>query len=263
MPLTWEEKHLRRETILTKHKENPSITVKDLAKEFNLTTSYISFILGKKRRKNAFFEEVSVEGAPNGRKIGYAPIGMSRHPLYSTYTQMLNRCYNPEFHAYKNYGGKGITVCERWKERNGRGFLNFIADVGEKPEGKSLDRHPDPYGNYEPGNTRWATHTQQNNNQRVLGGRKRIALGCSRKVYLAYNNIKHACYNPNVGKRYEYNGARGIRLCPRWLGEEGMKNFFADMGEPTNETDSLERRSTKEDFSPSNCYWAPLPSKTV
>ena len=74
---------------------------------------------------------------------------------------MLMRCRNPKWHAFKHYGGRGIRVCESWLK-----FENFFADLGPRPEGKTLDRYPDPSGNYEPGNCRWATRKEQRKNQR-------------------------------------------------------------------------------------------------
>jgi hypothetical protein len=68
---------------------------------------------------------------------------------------MLNRCK----HNRKNY--EDVTVCERW-----RSFENFLADMGERPPGRSIDRWPNPAGNYEPGNCRWATHREQSLNKR-------------------------------------------------------------------------------------------------
>jgi hypothetical protein len=73
---------------------------------------------------------------------------------------MLQRCNNQNFHQYKDYGGRGITVCERWRK-----FENFLADMGEPPEGMSLDRINND-GNYEPGNCRWATKLEQRANAR-------------------------------------------------------------------------------------------------
>jgi hypothetical protein len=88
-----------------------------------------------------------------------------RHPaksLYDTWRMMLQRCFNPKHSGYARYGGRGITVCERW--RNDRSA--FVSDMGPKPSPEySLDRI-DNNGNYEPGNCRWATLSQQRSNQR-------------------------------------------------------------------------------------------------
>ena len=73
---------------------------------------------------------------------------------------MIARCYNPKHPRFADYGGRGITVCERWLT-----FANFLADMGEPPPGLTLDRI-DNDGNYEPGNCRWATDTQQRTNKR-------------------------------------------------------------------------------------------------
>jgi len=74
---------------------------------------------------------------------------------------MVQRCTNPNTPGWKWYGGAGITVCARWCE-----FTGFLADMGERPEGKTLDRYPNPAGNYEPGNVRWATPYEQRHNRR-------------------------------------------------------------------------------------------------
>jgi hypothetical protein len=80
---------------------------------------------------------------------------------------MIQRCTNPNAPNYYLYGSRGITVCDRWLHS----FESFLADLGERPQGKTLDRFPDGDGNYEPGNARWATLSEQNLNRRDREGR--------------------------------------------------------------------------------------------
>lgn len=82
---------------------------------------------------------------------------------YRAWRNMLTRCYNPNASSFKYYGGRGITVCERWQ----RSFDAFLADVGPAPSNEhSIDRFPNNNGNYELGNVRWATHEEQQKNKR-------------------------------------------------------------------------------------------------
>lgn len=90
---------------------------------------------------------------------------------YKAWVSMKQRCYNPNARGYENYGGAGVTVCDRWR----KSFENFYADMGDKPAPDySLDR-VNPFGNYEPGNCRWADKVTQSRNtrKRVSGGYKR------------------------------------------------------------------------------------------
>lgn len=87
--------------------------------------------------------------------------GGRRTPEYRAWSNMMTRCYNAKNKSYADYGGRGITVCERWRES----FVAFLADVGRKPSGTTLDRI-DNDGNYEPGNVRWASYFVQARNRR-------------------------------------------------------------------------------------------------
>lgn len=78
---------------------------------------------------------------------------------------MLERCHNPKARHYRYYGGRGISICPEWDTRQGGSFTNFLRDMGERPEGTSIDRI-DPDGDYEPGNCRWATPKEQVANRR-------------------------------------------------------------------------------------------------
>lgn len=95
---------------------------------------------------------------------GYAGTG-----TYGVWQHMIERCTKPEHFAYKNYGARGITVCDRWLHS----FMAFLEDMGEQPDGKyasgralySIERI-DNDGNYEPSNCKWATQSEQVKNQR-------------------------------------------------------------------------------------------------
>jgi hypothetical protein len=87
---------------------------------------------------------------------------------FRAWSEMKTRCYNKNSKRYADWGGRGITVCERWRHS----FENFLVDMGEKPEGMVLDRI-DNNGNYEPGNCRWATWSESNKNRRKFKRRRR------------------------------------------------------------------------------------------
>lgn len=90
-------------------------------------------------------------------KHGHAARGAMTE-IYMIWLTMRKRCSNPKSNGYARYGGRGISVCQRWDE-----FNNFIADMGERLPGKTLDRK-DNDGNYEPSNCRWATRKEQSAN---------------------------------------------------------------------------------------------------
>ena len=87
--------------------------------------------------------------------------GYSRTKTYKAWQEAKSRCSNPKRGSFKDYGGRGITMCERWKSN----FPSFLEDMGERPSGFSLERK-DVNGNYEPGNCRWIPKVEQGLNKR-------------------------------------------------------------------------------------------------
>lgn len=120
-----------------------------------------------KRIKELRADGLSINGIR--KRAGLGPLAVEqRHratPEYSIWSGMIQRCKNPDHVGYKNYGGRGIRVCDRWLYS----FESFIEDVGERPGPEySLDRI-DNDGNYEPGNCRWADRKTQAANKRPRG----------------------------------------------------------------------------------------------
>jgi hypothetical protein len=102
---------------------------------------------------------------------------------------MKNRCFNSDSAGFKNYGARGITVCDRWMD-----IANFVADMGDAPDGMFLDRI-DNDGVYEPSNCRWATRTEQQNNTRSnvvvqFAGERLTLKDWSRRTGLPYHVVK-------------------------------------------------------------------------
>lgn len=97
--------------------------------------------------------------------------GFYKSPTWNSWSGAKNRCNNKNNKDYDSYGGRGIKFAERWND-----FANFLADMGEKPPHMTLDRINNN-GNYEPGNCRWTTYSEQNKNQRKrVNGSRRLPL---------------------------------------------------------------------------------------
>jgi hypothetical protein len=112
-------------------------------------------------------------------------------PEHESWTSMLSRCFNPAVESFPNYGGRGITVCQRWRNS----FAAFLKDMGPRPTGTSLDRYPNNDGNYEPGNCRWATMREQASNTRrnrfyELSGERLTIQQVATKVGMSYWTLR-------------------------------------------------------------------------
>ncbi len=119
--------------------------------------------------------------------------GMSETPIWHTWKSMLRRCEEVGHKDYPNYGGRGISVCERWHT-----FENFYADMGDKPDGMSIERTHNEEG-YSPDNCVWATKQEQNRNTRsthfvVVGGRKTSLAEAVEQSGLPYHTVKSRIY---------------------------------------------------------------------
>lgn len=136
-----------------------------------------------------------------GNELPQFKHGLWNHPLYGTWRAMMNRCYNPNDKRYATYGGRGISVCERWHDVG-----NFIADMSPRPEGLTLDR-TDNNGNYELTNCRWVDMLTQARNRPQCkltdAQRDNILLLChdgvarssvAKRLGIKYGDVKNIVY---------------------------------------------------------------------
>ena len=110
-------------------------------------------------RTSAVNRRLASEGRHSSRKHGHTSRS-DTSPTYQTWRGMISRCTRPYTNGFRYYGGRGITVCDRWTT-----FGNFLEDMGERPEGMTLDRI-DVNGRYEPSNCKWSTPKEQAQNKR-------------------------------------------------------------------------------------------------
>ena len=138
--------------------------------------------------------------------------GLKGTPEYRAYHDMINRCYKPRTKQFKDYGGRGITVCDRWLEPDGQGVVNFVNDMGKRPKGLSLDRIDNDAG-YSPENCRWATKSRQGYNRRKdarnTSGRTGVAWIESKGKWKAY--IKRHRRMINLGYHDSFEAACAAR----------------------------------------------------
>lgn len=103
-------------------------------------------------------------------------VNPTKHHLFSTWRSMNIRCYDSRHCSYHRYGGRGITVCKKWRWDNCEGFHNFVTDMGQRPEGMTLDRIDNDRG-YCKENCKWSDKKQQQNNFTISSANKSGATG--------------------------------------------------------------------------------------
>jgi hypothetical protein len=175
----------------------------------NHTARARSVIIGTTKSCGCLQKEMAKGKAKHGHLSGY------RHsPEYATWRAMLRRCKDIKFSDYYMYGGRGIKVCDRWND-----FLLFLEDVGDRPEGMTLDRFPNKDGDYEPGNVRWSTPKEQARNMRAnriieFDGKKMCVAEWADALGIDQNTIRARLFNGWSGYRALSVPVRAKKLNP-------------------------------------------------
>ena len=136
-------------------------------------------------------------------KHGQAKNG-DRSPEYNCWLNMKQRCQNPSHPRYKDWGGRGIKVCNRWQD-----FRNFFTDMGKKPGPEYTIDRIDNDGNYEPGNCHWVTLQQQYDNRRFQHWQKWFWALSPRNELIKTNSITNLAYMFNLNRRAIFECLKG------------------------------------------------------
>lgn len=156
-------------------------------------------------------------------------VGKSKLSEYGIWRGIKQRCLNPRSPSYMDYGGRGITICERWRDS----FESFYTDMGARPSADhSIDRFPDNDGNYEPGNCRWATSGQQAHNKREQQPGTRAKVLSAHHVYVI-RALYDSRYHPRaIGQMFGLTESNvfeiGKRFTWQHIGEVLVPSDFID-----------------------------------
>lgn len=152
---------------------------------------------------------------------------ISKHPLYPTWYAMVHRCTNPRHPQWDDYGGRGVTVQDSWLPPSTVGFLNWLEDMGDRPEGATLDRKDNDIG-YIASNCRWTSRSVQGFNRRHCKPGKTLPMGV---VWRESQGKYIACwYATKDGKSREITLGRSSdmfeAICMRKSWESSVGDYF-------------------------------------
>ncbi len=139
-------------------------------------------------------------------KHGFSRRNRKRHYLYTIWANIKKRCYDQSYKQYKDYGGRGITLCDDWHDA--ATFINYVlSELGDRPDGHTLDRSDNSKG-YLPGNLKWSNRVEQNSNRRnnilvEYSGVTRLLSEWAAELCISYSTLKD---------RYRLQGLRGEEL---------------------------------------------------
>ena len=180
--------------------------------------------------------------------------------------EMMRRCYNPKSVAYKDYGAKGILVCEEWHDREI--FKQWAYENGYE-KGMRIERINSKKG-YSPDNCKFGIsmtrHSERNKRSKEIKIRRRKLKSYSNidgaysktRIYRIYMKMTRRC-TVETDKNYKYYGMRGIKICKRWSGKDGFFYFYKwAMENGYNENLTLDRINVNGNYSPQNCRWVDM-----